>query len=472
MYNDDFFDDEYHAIEDVLLEYFKMKKGEAHRLLTEDDFENIIDYFDTNNDNENFQYATEMATTLYPYSAILILRNAEYLVDHKKFGQAMLLLDKLEEIDPNNVECVFLRSDILLEQNKLNEAIQFLESKIDDFQSIDKTDLLIQLSEVYDEVEDFEKVYSTLERILKYDPNNEDALMRICFWAEINNKQEESIALHKNIIEESPYNAMAWYNLGVAYQGLKLHEKAIDAYEYCLAIDDKFEYAYRNIGDAYMQIKQYNKAIEVLEMHLSISKPEDVILEAIGHCWEKQKNYPKARHFYRRASQLNPQDDNIFFKIGETYSKEEKWEKALKAYSVALHINKNNASYCMALGNCLLEMNAGREALVCFLNAVQLRPDIKSTWQALIKALYQNDYFDEALIQLTIAQEHCGLKPEFEYYKAGILLAKGRTKEAVLQLELALSINDKKTSALNYIDTELKQHPAFSEVLVRYKKKK
>ena len=472
MFNDDFFDDEFRDIEDLLIEFHKIKRGEPHGLITEDDFEYLIDFFETNNDRENALLACDISNTLYPFSSSLFLRKAELLMDQKKFGQALKVLDQIDEIDPNNIECVFLKSDIFLEQNRFSEAVDILEKHADSFESVDKTDILLELSEIYDELEEFDKVYSTLKRILKYEPTNEDALLRICFWAEINNKHEDSIALHLEILEETPFNAMAWYNLGVAYQGLKLFEKAIDSYEYCLAIDDKFEYAYRNQGDAYMQLKQYNKAIEVLEVHLSIAKPEDVILDAIGYCWEKQKEYTKARQYYRKASQLSPQDDQIFFKIGETYTKESQWEKAIKAYSVALHINKNNASYCMALGNCLMEMGADKEALVCYLNAVQLRPDIKSTWQALVKALYVSGYYDEALAQLVIAESHYAYKVEFVYYKAVILLAQGKTKDAVLYLEEALEDNAKKSSAIRFIDKDALQHPVFAEVLIRYKKKK
>ena len=472
MFNDDFFDDDFRDIENLVIEFHRMKKGESHGLLSEDDFEYLIDYFEANYDKENATYACEVATTLFPFSSTLLLRKAEWLMDQKKYGQALNVLDQLDEVDPNNIESIFLQSDIFLEQNRFSEAVDILERNADKFDSVDKTDILLELSEIYDELEEFDKVYTTLKRILTYEPTNEDALLRICFWAEINNKHEDSISLHQEIIEQTPFNAMAWYNLGVAYQGLKLYEKAIDAYDYCLAIDDKFEYAYRNQGDAYMQLKKYDKAIEVLEMHLSIAKPEDVILDAIGYCWDKQKQYSKARHYYRRASQLNPQDDQIFYKIGETYTKELQWEKAMKAYSIALHINKNNASYCLALGNCLMEMHADKEAMICYLNAVQLRPDIKSTWQALVKALYTISYFEEALSQLGIAEEHCGHKTEFIYNKAAILLSQGKTKEAVLQLEHALTENNKKISALKYIDNEIVHHPVFAEVLVRYKKKK
>ncbi|MBK8144751.1 MAG: tetratricopeptide repeat protein [Bacteroidetes bacterium] len=228
MFNDDFFDDEdFRDIEDLLIEFFKIKRGEAHGVLTEVDFEYLIDYFDTNSDRENAGLACDIASTLFPFSSTLFLRKAEWLMNQKKYGQALKILDQVEEIDPNNIECVFMKSDILLDQNRFSEAVDILERNADKFDSVDKTDILLELSEIYDELEEFEKVYATLKRILLYEPTNEDALLRICFWAEINNFHEDSIELHSKIIDEVPFNAMAWYNLGVAYQGLKLYEKPL-----------------------------------------------------------------------------------------------------------------------------------------------------------------------------------------------------------------------------------------------------
>ena len=71
--------------------------------------------------------------------------------------------------------------------------------------------------------------------------------------------------------------------------------KAIDAYQYAITIDEKFDYAYRNMGDAYIRLRKYKEAIEVLEKVNELAKPEDVIFEAIGHCYDRLKNYAQAR---------------------------------------------------------------------------------------------------------------------------------------------------------------------------------
>jgi tetratricopeptide (TPR) repeat protein len=472
MFDDDFLDDEFDSIELLLHRYEQVKKGEYPGMLEEEDFERIIEYFSQNSSEEQALLACDIARTYYPFSTSVLLLKAEILTQAQKYGQALKALDELEQYDQNNLDAVLLRSDILLGQFKYDQSALWLEQKSDEFEGKDKIEILLELSDVYDECEEFDAVFDTLKRIIKIDRRNEEALQKICFWAEFTERLEESVALHTQLTEDDPYNALAWFNLGTAYQGLKLYEKAIDSYEFCVAIDEKFEFAYRNMADAYMKLKWFEKAIEVLEKHLEIAKPEDVIFEAMGYCWEKQKNYQRARYYYRQASQLSPQDDGIFFKIGETYAREKQWEKAVKAYSVALHLNKENASYCMAIGNCLMEMDVKSEALVCYLNAVRLKPGNKTTWVALIKGLYIAGYYDEALTQLEIARENCGEKPDFNYYQSAALFGLGKTKEAMLVLEKALKEAPSRVKIFTDLNPEFIRRSSVSDLIAKYKNKK
>ena len=471
MFDDDYLDEEWDSMDDLLKRYEQVKQGEASGMMDEEDFEKIIEYYFQNSNEEQALLACDIARTYYPFSASILLLRAEILTQAQKYGQALKVLDEMEQYDQSNLDAVLLRADILLGQFKYDQAAALLESRSQDFAGKEKIELLLELSDVYDECEEFDAVFDTLKRVLRIDRRNEEALQKICFWAEFTNRNEESVALHTQVTEDDPYNALAWFNLGAAYQGLKLYEKAIDAYEFCVAIDEKFEFAYRNMADAYMRLKWYEKAIEVLEKHLEIAKPEDVIFEAIGYCWEKQKDFTRARHFYRQASQLSPKDDSIFFKIGETYAREKQWEKAVKAYSVALHLNKDNAAYCLAIGNCLMELDVMSEALVCYLNAVRLKPGNKTTWVALIKGLYLAGYYDEALTQIEVAREHCGDKPDFRYYQAALLIELGKSKEGMLQLEKALKASPSKIRVFTELNPEYLRRSSVSDLIAKYKKR-
>lgn len=471
MYDDENMDEDNNPIEDLIARFENIKNGTGGGMLDEDDYERVIEYYFQNNNDTDALLACEIGSTYYPFSGSILLLKAEILTQTQKYGQALKALDELEKYDQANLGAVLLRADVLLSQAKYEQAAAFLLRSSDNFDGKEKIELLLELADVFDECEEYPEVYETLKKILELDKRNEEALQKVSFWAEFTNQLEDSVNLHLQLTNDDPYSTLAWFNLGAAYQGLKQFDKAIDAYEYCVAIDDKFEFAYRNLADAFMRTKQYDHALEVLQKHLEIGKAEDVIFEAMGYCWEKQKNFSLARHYYRQASKLSPEDDVIFYKIGETYAREHDWEKAVKSYSVALNIDKENATYCLAIGNCLMEMKATNEALLCFLNAVRLKPSVKTTWLALIRGLFFAQHFDEALTQIEVARGNCGDKADFDYLQAAVLFEMGKTKEAMIQLENGLQESVSKLKLFTQLNPDYIKRTAVAEVIAKYKKK-
>jgi tetratricopeptide (TPR) repeat protein len=473
MFNDNDWDDEDgSSLESLLQEYEQIKQGIKTRFLDEEEYQFIIEYFFQNNNEAEAIQACDIALTFHPNATAILFSKAEVLFQAQKHGQAIQALDLLDSLDPVHLDATLLRSDVYLAQYKFLQAATLLEERIPLFEGKDKIELMLELTEVYDECEDFEAVFDILKQILALDYRNEEALHKISFWADFANKQEESIILHQAILDKDPYNALAWFNLGAALQGLKKHEDAIDAYEFCVAIDEKFEFAYRNMADAYMRLHWYDRAIESLEKNLELGKPEDVIYEAMGHCFEKKKNFDRARHYYREALQLSPADDSIFYRIGETYAREQQWEQALKAYLVAMNLNKDNANYAIAVGNCLIATEMYEEAVACFINAVELKPNNKTAWTSLIKGLYKSGAYKEGLQFLTDARETIGDKPDWDYYQAALLLALGKTKEALLYLEKALETAPIKIKLLTDLSPEALQRKAVAELVARSKRKK
>ncbi len=477
MFNDDdFFDDDDDlsgkSFEDLLHEYEQVKKGATSIYLDDMDFEFIINYFFNSNREIDAIEACDIALKFHPFDPSFLITKAEILYQGQKYGQALKTLDTLEEIEKNNLEASILRAEIFMSQFKPEQAIALLEDKIQYFNDADKIEILHELADIYDEYEDFEAVFTTLKRILMINLRDEEALMKISYWADFASMNEESKKLHEYITEEDPFNAAAWFNLGATCQTLKQYDEAIDAYEYCIAIDEKYESAYRNMADVYMRQRRYNKAIESLQKNLELGKPEDVIFEALGNCFEKQKDFDRARHYYHQAIQLNPVDDAIFFRIGETYTRQKQWDKAIKAYTSAFNIDKSNANYCIAIGNCLLELEAYEEALVCFLNAIQLKPYIKASWVALAKGLYHNGLYDDIIDQMSMAHVCCGDKIEFDYYQVLALFALGKSKEAMLDLETLFESAPPRMKIISDLNPEIMQRKTVIDLLARYKKKK
>ncbi|WP_207513186.1 tetratricopeptide repeat protein [Longitalea luteola] len=458
-------------IRELVKQFQNLKAGRGNSFLEEEAFEKIIDYFDDVEDLPQALEAAEMGIEQYPYSSALLIKKADLLIATRHYNEALEILNHAELLDGNDINLYILKTDVYLALDQQEKAVELLENALQLFEGQERIELLFELADVYDDYEEFDKIFDCLKLILEQEPTNEEALYKICFWTDFTGRNEESITLHQHIIEENPYSELAWFNLAAAYQGLKLYEKAIDAYKYAVTIDEKFDYAYRNMGDAYIRLRKYKDAIEVLEKVLELSRPEDVIYEAIGHCYDRMKNYAQARFYYRKASHLNQGDSKLYYKIACTYINEEQWSMAVKQLESAMQIHRLQPEYNLAMGECKMQLGDYKEAIQYFSNVVRQRPRNISSWEALIRCLYQGEFYEEALEQVKAALKITESKPIFIYYLSAILLALGKTKEALLQLETALNASPKLLKKLIHLNPAMLRHPLVIDVIAHSKKK-
>ena len=459
-------------LKELLQLYNNLKNGKNNSYIEEEGFERIVDYFD---DREQFSDALEAvnrAIGQFPYSGSLLIKKADLLISLRKYKEALHILDQAELFDSTDISLFILKTDAFLALDQQEKAAALLEEAIGIFEGDEKLDLLFELADVYDDYENFEKVFDCLTLILQLDPCNEEALYKICFWTDFTGRNDESIKLHQQILDEFPFNELAWFNLGAAYQGLKLYEKGIDAYQYAVAIDEKFDFAYRNMGDAYMKLRKFRDAIEVLEKVLELAMPEAVIYEAIGHCHDKLKNFAQARFNYKKASHLNPEDSQLHHKIACTYMNEANWNNAVKVLEVALKIHRMQPDYNLSMGRCHMELGHVDEAITYFGNVVRVRPKSAAGWIELLKCLYKAGLFEDGLEYANFAIEQLDTKPVFIFYKSLFLFASGRSKEAIIQLEQGMSVNPRLIKHIIEINPSMLQQQPVIEIIARFKKKK
>ena len=461
-------------IRELLKQYENLKQGRSHSFIEEDAFEKIINHFEDKEDLTKAIEAANHAIGQYPYSSTLLIKKADVLLATRRYKDALDILEQAELLDSVDINLYILRTDAYLALDQQEKAVVLLEKALQMFEGQDRIELLFELADVYDDYEEFDKVFDCLKMLLEQDSNNEEALYKICFWTDFTGRSEESIRLHQKIINDFPYNELAWFNLAAAYQGLKLYEKAIDAYHYAITIDEKFDYAYRNMGDAYIRLRKYKEAIEVLEKVIELAKPETVIYEAIGHCYDRLHNYAQARFYYRKASHLNQEDSKLFYKIACTYFNEGQWEGCSKQLEYALKIHRLRPDYNLLMGECKLQSGYFKDAVQYFSNVVRLRPHNKAGWEALIRCLYKAEFFEEALEQVQAALHITKNKQKslFLFYKSAVLLAMGKTKEAILQLEAAMEKSPKLLKKFMELNPSILQNSQVVDVLAHFKRKK
>src|SRR6478736_4573216 len=466
------FSEDKEELKELLRQFQNLKAGRSHTFLYEEDFEKLIDHFDDIEELTQGLETAEIAVEQFPFSAMLHIKKADLLIATRQYHEALNVLNHAELLDHNDINLYILKTDAFLALDMQQKAAALLEEALLTFEGAERIEMLFELADVYDDYEEFDKIFDCLRLILEQEPANEEALYKICFWTDFTGRNEESIRLHQQIINEHPYSELGWFNLGSAYQGLKLYEKAIDAYQYAIVINDKFEYAYRNMGDAYIRLRKYREAIEVLEKVGEITRPEDVIFEALGHCYHKLGKFATARFNYRKASHINAGDSRLHYKIALTYINEKKWEKAIIQLETALRIHKNVPEYNIALGQCAMQLKDYKEAVHYFSMAVRSRPKNVRGWKALITCLYQSQYFEEAILQCNAALKVTEEKPLIHFLYSSVLFAAGRSKEALIQLETGLKKSPNLVKSFIELNPAILQNAHVVDLLARYRKAK
>ena len=158
------------------------------------------------------------------------------------------------------------------------------------------------------------------------------------------------------------------------------------------------------------------------------------------------------------------------YKIALTYINEQKWDKAIVHLENALRIHKNVPEYNLAMGQCVMQLKNYKDAVHYFSMVVRSRPKNVRGWKALITCLYQSEYFEEAIQQCNAALNVTEGRPLIHFLYSGVLFAAGKSKEALLQLEIGLKKSPQLVKSFIELNPAILQNTQVVDMLARYRK--
>jgi superkiller protein 3 len=154
-----------------------------------------------------------------------------------------------------------------------------------------------------------------------------------------------------------------WNNLGFAYAGRGEWNKAIEAYEKALSLDNRFAEAFFNLGDVYMTL-----GIEKRNMDL----------------------VKKSLENFKKATEADPQYPSPFFGLGRAYRITRNSVDAIANLKKAIALRPDFDAAYYYLGLTYLEKGEKPQALACFVTIKEkfssgYSEDQKQRIQALIE---------------------------------------------------------------------------------------
>jgi tetratricopeptide (TPR) repeat protein len=455
---------------DMIKKYEEAEKEHQSLFLDEESYLSIIDFYADNREFKRAFSVIETALDQYHYSSELWIKKAEIFAEQNKCEEALEALDNAENLDKTEIAIYLIRADIFLSQAKHDEALEVISTGLAMAEEEDDVcDLYLEQADVYEDLGQYIEVMDALKECLKINPENDEALNRLWFCTELTEQYEPSRKFHKRMVDQYPYNHLAWFNLGHAYAGLKRYDEAIESLEFAVAIDEAFELAYEMMGDVYFDKKEFSKALDAYHDTLKIGRPNKETLCKAAECYSQLKDYHRARGYFRKALAIDPNYDEAFFLTGETYRAEGNFTKAAEAFERAAKISPENVDYLNALGDACIMNDEIESAILVFEKVIALDSKIKQHFINLATAHYGMENFRECFDALNRAAELFDNPADIFYIKFVFYNQIGNKNEALVSLQKGLLLNFEDHKAIFDMDERLQHDETIMAIIEQFR---
>ena len=159
---------------------------------------------------------------------------------------------------------------------------------------------------------------------------------------------EGAIPYFQKAVENDPFNAEAYYYLGICYKETGA-TNAIDAFKKAIEIRPDYVEAYYKLGVTYNQLNMKKEAIEAFKNALEINPDHEDALLNLGIAYCIDKNFKSATSVLKRSVEIFPNKKAYYF-LGVSYAGQTLHDKAIYAFKQAVKIDPNYLEAYVALG--------------------------------------------------------------------------------------------------------------------------
>ncbi len=387
-------------VKELVVLFEKVIDNGDNKFFDVDDLEVIIDFYLDREDVDHLSLAVAYAEQLYPSSCSIRLRRAHLLCAMSQYESARKLLLELLQLEPDNCDINYALGVVYGALDQPRKAIQYYLAS-----TRDQYELSVIYGNIADEYEKLDRTEDAIEyyrKALQYDKREQRSLNNLMLCYNKVNRLDESESFFNNLLSQDPYNIDAWVSLGMTYSYMKMYDKAIDAYEYALAIDKNCFVAYSGKAECLDAAGNVGEAASTLLESLDCAYDDDkpMVYFTIGECYYRIKNFSTAVIYYRKATELDPLFDEAFYQMTACYFELDDASSAFYYLEKALRISPMNSSYYRSAAVLSEYMNNNVDAEEYYRKALDADNSDDVIWIDYSKFLYKNERYDDAVATL------------------------------------------------------------------------
>jgi tetratricopeptide (TPR) repeat protein len=256
-----------------------------------------------------------------------------------------------------------------------------------------------------------------------------------------------SETLFTRMIEVTPNNYMAHYNLGNLCSRQGRTNEAIANYEVAIQEEPNYADAHNNLGGILLDQRRYDEALRHYRAAVG-TNPEFIhyfnLANALADAASARRDtneFAQAVAAYQEALRLNPNAAEARHNLGLTWQAQGSNSQAIAEFAEAARLDPGRLDSWRSLAMCCAMQNRMPEAEAAFRQVVRLRPDDGSAYGNLGNALAAQNKLDESISFYLTALKLNPDDYQTEFNLALTYSRQGRRAEAEAHYRQALRIN-------------------------------
>ncbi len=439
-FDDDSFLDDY-EIQELIERFENQLENDRLSYFDVDELNIMIDYYIQHDDIEKINILADMAMKYHSESPVI------YNIMAKKYlsvQDAHNAIKYLKEED-NNTEDPDYHVNLgycygLLNKHKesiiaYKKAIKLLgdnENVADIYGSIGAEYMILR---------EYEKALYYLKKGITDNMDYGEQYMQIMNCYFYLDRGFESVDFLKGEIDKNPHSIPAWMSLGNCYLRLHLLEKAIEQYEFALAIDQHYEKAYVNIATINNELDKYQDTIDIVEEAFRNNVKKPILYCLYGEALAKIGMKLEAINNFKKALELDENIAEAYAGLGFVFCEDENHKSAVKFLKKAHELAPFNTDYLFVLVEENNKLGKYKTSIKYLKEIEELYPYDVNLYIAFMEVYILLDDIDKAIKYIEKGLERLGRQAPLLYRMAFINFINEEEQLGLMNLEEALELD-------------------------------
>ena len=387
------FDEEYFKSEEFqeLLERYEDAIATGSGIFMDaDDLTDIADYYSYSGDAEKAMAAIDYALDLYPQATLPNVFKARDALIRQAFDEAADFADRIEDKDSPDYH--YLIAEILIAQNKTDEADRYLRDYFRSIPADEHQDFVLDAANLYIDYGVNDKAYEWMMRSKGDDSDDfKEIMARTLFGL---GKYKDSERLFNELLDRNPFSKYYWNALASAQFMDEDYSGSVTSSEYAIALDPNDPESVSAKANGLFRLGNYEEAANYFHRYTELEPDDEFGPLHEGVCLVNLGRFDEALKVLKLAADISPKDSEylpqICQEIAFCYSAMRKPDDALEWLDKTRDMDCDHIDVIVIRGHILLENERIEEAEQAFRLALIRSDSSPQVMLRIMVSLYDN----------------------------------------------------------------------------------